>query len=345
MSHGRCSTTRPAGSSRTCIPDSTWDKVGSTPGARQLGRQRHRADRRPADRRRRRRRTSPGCSAPRRPFTCGTTARIGGTLAPPAAEQAAGRPPREAVTPRAPRQSRTSTRSADLPGGRRQRQAVGRYPTPHRERHRGQAAGDLRRARPAVREYCLREPAGGGSFQYVAGTDLAGQQLYHVSMDGGARRVPSDVTGKPIRSWDARGHAFRLSLRRRPAADPPLRQATGGAPESSSSCLDLRRGQPGSQPRRPRCSATTTRPARASNDALDYKGNLTRRTRQLAAELPRRARLDAARRPHRSRSARQRRDRRRADPSRRRADRFAAMTTYRRAQPRRSSRHAAQRGR
>ena len=39
---------------------------------------------------------------------------------------------------------------------------------------------------------------------------MAGNPLYQVNADGGARRSLLNVAGQPIRSWDARGHAFRL---------------------------------------------------------------------------------------------------------------------------------------
>ena len=44
-------------------------------------------------------------------------------------------------------------------------------------------------------ELPARQPAGGG-FQYVAGTDMAGNPLYRISMDGGARRSLIDVAGQ-----------------------------------------------------------------------------------------------------------------------------------------------------
>lgn len=62
-----------------------------------------------------------------------------------------------------------------------------------------------------VMEFCRREPLGGGTgFSYVAGYDIAGSQLYHNSMDGGARWTLNNVTGKPLRVWDARGFIFRF---------------------------------------------------------------------------------------------------------------------------------------
>ena len=132
-----------------------------------------------------------------------------------------------------------------------------------------------------VFEYCLREPAGGGGFQYVAGRDLAGNALYHCGMDGGEQRVLSDVTGKPIRAWDALGRAFELrhDLLRRPThryvtvnATTILLERTiyGEGMASQNLCGRLFRHY--------------DQAGLASNDAFDYKGNLLASTRQLAAE-------------------------------------------------------------
>ena len=132
-----------------------------------------------------------------------------------------------------------------------------------------------------VFEYCLREPAGSGGFQYVAGRDLAGNALYHCGMDGGERRMLSDVTGKPIRAWDALGRAFELryDLLRRPTHRYVTVNATtillersiyGEGMASQNLCGRLFRHY--------------DQAGLASNDAFDYKGNLVASTRQLAAE-------------------------------------------------------------
>ena len=61
-----------------------------------------------------------------------------------------------------------------------------------------------------TQEYVYRVPQPDGGVQYLAGSDLAGQALYRINADGGARRGLMNVAGQPIRSWDARDHAFRL---------------------------------------------------------------------------------------------------------------------------------------
>lgn len=57
-------------------------------------------------------------------------------------------------------------------------------------------------------EYCL---AGAGASPYCAGTDMIGNTLYRINSDSGVRRFLPDIAGKPVRSWDARGHAFRFT--------------------------------------------------------------------------------------------------------------------------------------
>ena len=39
-------------------------------------------------------------------------------------------------------------------------------------------------------------------------TDMLGNRLQQQSMEAGARWMLNDVAGKPIRSWDDRGHSF-----------------------------------------------------------------------------------------------------------------------------------------
>jgi hypothetical protein len=39
--------------------------------------------------------------------------------------------------------------------------------------------------------------------------DMLGNRVRSASMEAGERWMLGDVSGKPIRSWDSRGHAFR----------------------------------------------------------------------------------------------------------------------------------------
>ena len=55
--------------------------------------------------------------------------------------------------------------------------------------------------------------------------DMLGNRIHQASMEAGERWMLNDVTGKPIRAWDSRGHNFRTEydeLRR------PVRQFVRG---------------------------------------------------------------------------------------------------------------------
>src|SRR4029450_12575647 len=40
--------------------------------------------------------------------------------------------------------------------------------------------------------------------------DMLGNRIHQASMEAGERWMLNNVTGKPIRTWDSRGHAFRM---------------------------------------------------------------------------------------------------------------------------------------
>ena len=61
--------------------------------------------------------------------------------------------------------------------------------------------------------------------------DMLGNRIYQASKDAGARWMLNDVTGKPIRAWDSRGHNFKMeydALRR------PLNQFVKGTDPQQS---------------------------------------------------------------------------------------------------------------
>jgi RHS repeat-associated protein len=133
-----------------------------------------------------------------------------------------------------------------------------------------------------VIEYVLRAPLGGGAFQYVAGTDLAGRALYHNSADGGERRSLANVAGNLIRNWDAREHAFRLLY------DPAQRQthryvSTAGAPPILIERTVYGEGQAAANLCGQRWRAYDAAGV-VSADGYDYKGNLTSSSRQLGID-------------------------------------------------------------
>ena len=61
--------------------------------------------------------------------------------------------------------------------------------------------------------------------------DMLGNRIHQASMEAGERWMLNDVTGKPIRAWDSRGHNFKTeydSLRR------PLHQFVRGTDSTRS---------------------------------------------------------------------------------------------------------------
>ncbi len=131
-----------------------------------------------------------------------------------------------------------------------------------------------------AQEFCLRSPQQGGEFQYVAGADMAGNPLYHINADAGARRSLNNVAGRPIRNWDARGHVFRMVY----DAAQRLTQrhvSTNGAAETLIELTIYGEGQAASN----LCGRVFRHYDMAGyveNSQYDFKGNLLQSTRQLA---------------------------------------------------------------
>jgi len=156
----------------------------------------------------------------------------------------------------------------------------GRYPTRTAYDTEGKPLAVFDALGRRVFEYCLREPQG-ASLQYIAGTDVAGNGIFQNGMDGGARRMLGGVTGKPIRLWDARGHAFSMKY------DPAQRVthrwvATNGGPSVLLERLVYGEGNAAAN----LCGRLWRHYDTAglvSSEAYDFKGNLTQGARQLAA--------------------------------------------------------------
>jgi RHS repeat-associated protein len=131
-------------------------------------------------------------------------------------------------------------------------------------------------------ERCLRVLPVGGDRQYVAGTDMAGNPLFRNAIDSGARRSLVNVARRTIRTWDARGHAFRTRY------DPGLRPthryvSTGGAPEILLDRFVYGEGQPAAN----LCGRLFRHYDTAGvvlTDSYDYTGNLLSSSRLLAAD-------------------------------------------------------------
>ncbi|WP_050787615.1 SpvB/TcaC N-terminal domain-containing protein [Rhodococcus jostii] len=135
-------------------------------------------------------------------------------------------------------------------------------------------------------EYCLREPRADGGFRYLAGYDMAGEPLYHNDMDGGERRLLSNVAGHPIRSWDARGQVFQLRY-------DPLQRLTHrflSRPDSEDVLLERSvYGDRHPDPTRNLKGQIFRRYDGAgvsSNERYDFKGNPTENSRQFARQRP-----------------------------------------------------------
>ena len=111
----------------------------------------------------------------------------------------------------------------------------------------------------------------------VSGYDVAGRQFYENSMDAGERLVLSDIGGKPVRSWDSRGHAFRTEydeLRR------PVRSfVTGADADDPDREILFERtvygeGQGDALNHRGRIFQVFDGAGVVTSDAYDFKGNL-----------------------------------------------------------------------
>lgn len=130
-----------------------------------------------------------------------------------------------------------------------------------------------------VMEWCLRVPGG-----YVAGYDIAGNPLYRNSMDGGERRLLNDATGNPLRTFDARGSAFRFRY------DAARRLTHRFVKSGTSAEILFERLFYGE----PHADATRNLKGRlyrhydgagvASHDRYDFKGNVVESGRQFAVE-------------------------------------------------------------
>jgi RHS repeat-associated protein len=216
------------------------------------------------------------------PFTSWYAQRIGGTYGATAAEQAAQRDAAvkaaaAAATPAASHQDalgRTCLAVADNGG-------AGRYPSRTARDTQGRPLAVFDPLGRRAEERCYRAPQPGGGFSYLAGADMAGRQLYHVTADGGARSGLANVAGQPIRAWDARGHAFRMVY------DPAQRRtqryvATGGAAEVLVELSVYGEGQAAAN----LCGREYRHYDMAGyieHSQYDYAGNLLATVRQLAA--------------------------------------------------------------
>jgi RHS repeat-associated protein len=137
--------------------------------------------------------------------------------------------------------------------------------------------------------------------------DLLGNRIHQASMEAGERWMVNDATGKPIRAWDSRGHAFRTeydALRRPVAQTVRGTSADGDAasdPRTLNRDIQVDRIEYGEALANAQALNLRARIYRhfdsagvATNarldatdspvEAFDFKGNLLRSTRRLASD-------------------------------------------------------------
>lgn len=124
--------------------------------------------------------------------------------------------------------------------------------------------------------------------------DMLGNRMHQTSMEAGPRWMLKDITGKPIRTWDSRGHQFKTEydqLRR------PVRQYVSGTDVADSDPRTLNRvvlfekieygeGQANdiALNLRSRVFKQYDGAGVVTNEAYDFKGNVLRNTREVAPE-------------------------------------------------------------
>ena len=125
--------------------------------------------------------------------------------------------------------------------------------------------------------------------------DMLGSRIHSTSMDAGERWMLNDVAEQPIRTWDGRGHEFRTEYDQlhRPVhqfvrgtnathSDPRVlnrevlfRKTEYGEGQTDDVALNLRT----------RVYKSCDNAGVVTNEGYDFKGNLLRGTRQLAADF------------------------------------------------------------
>ena len=122
--------------------------------------------------------------------------------------------------------------------------------------------------------------------------DMVGNRIHEISMDAGARWLLNDVAGNRIRAWDSRGHAFR-------AVYDPLRRLSSNFVAGEDSQDPTREllterlvygeqhpfDQQGNLRGRPHLHFDQA--GVLTTEACDFKGNVLRASRRLAADYQR----------------------------------------------------------
>ncbi|HKV08113.1 MAG TPA: SpvB/TcaC N-terminal domain-containing protein [Thermoanaerobaculia bacterium] len=162
---------------------------------------------------------------------------------------------------------------------------------------------DIEGNQRAVRD--AREEAGDalGRIVMLYAYDLLGNRIYQLSMEAGARWMLHDVMGKPLRTWDSRGHNFvtTYDVLRRPVEQFVRGTTTDSDPRTLSRDLLVEKTEFGESLANAEalnlrtriyqqfdCAGVATH-ARLDTggtplEAYDFKGNLLHSTRRLASD-------------------------------------------------------------
>lgn len=115
--------------------------------------------------------------------------------------------------------------------------------------------------------------------------DMLGNRIHQASMEAGERWILNDVAGKPLYSWDSRGHQFRTiyDQLRRPVSSCLLQ---GADPEVFIGRMVYGESQPNPEANnlRGKTYQAFDQAGVVTTDAYDFKGNLLSSSRQLAVE-------------------------------------------------------------
>ncbi|MEA2163478.1 MAG: hypothetical protein QOK37_1605 [Thermoanaerobaculia bacterium] len=115
--------------------------------------------------------------------------------------------------------------------------------------------------------------------------DMLGNRIHQASMDAGERWMLNDAAGKPLYAWDSRNHRFRTlyDALQRPT-DSLLREGTTAETVIGRSIYGESRPNAESTNLRGKVVKLFDQAGVVTSDEYDFKGNLLRSQRQLAAE-------------------------------------------------------------
>ena len=125
--------------------------------------------------------------------------------------------------------------------------------------------------------------------------DMLGNRIHQVSMDAGTRWMLNDVTGKPIRAWDSRAHAFRteydeshrpthLYVQRGNGTEVLVERTVYGESHPEAIPLNMRGKVYQHYDQAGVVTNVGRNPVTNHDEAYDFKGSLLRSNRRLAQE-------------------------------------------------------------